>query len=163
MEIAKNLIETLKRLSIILDEAHIPYCLIGGLAVGILAKPRATEDIDLLILLEEEGKDPLANLLRKHFTIIHDDTTMHFKDATIWRVVFSSPIEIDECLVIVDFLFADNDIFRKAIQDPVYIKIDNEKVAVAKPESLIAIKQLSNRPQDLIDIESIRQEYPELH
>jgi len=48
MEIAKSLIETLKKLCLLLSEAHIKFCLIGGLAVGILAKPRATEDIDLL-------------------------------------------------------------------------------------------------------------------
>lgn len=50
MEIAKSLIETLKRLCLIFNEARIKFCLIGGLAVGILAKPRATEDIEWMSL-----------------------------------------------------------------------------------------------------------------
>ena len=51
MDIARSLFETLKSLCRILGDARLEYCLIGGLAVGILSKPRATEDIDLLVLI----------------------------------------------------------------------------------------------------------------
>src|SRR5438445_12238906 len=33
-----------------------PYCVIGALAVGAWGRPRATNDIDLLILLEESTR-----------------------------------------------------------------------------------------------------------
>lgn len=32
-----------------LDEGHIPYALIGGVALGLLGYPRGTQDIDLLV------------------------------------------------------------------------------------------------------------------
>jgi len=44
MEIAKSLIETLKKLCLLLSEAHIKFCLIGGLAVEILKQQIATND-----------------------------------------------------------------------------------------------------------------------
>jgi hypothetical protein len=54
MGVAGDLFDTLKSLCTLLNDEHVDYCLIGGLAVAILAKPRATEDIDLLILIEEQ-------------------------------------------------------------------------------------------------------------
>ena len=54
MEIAKELLETLKSLCVLLRDARVEFCLIGGLAVAIQAKPRATEDIDLLVLIDEQ-------------------------------------------------------------------------------------------------------------
>ena len=51
-----NLARTLELIDLcsLLNDEQIDFCLIGGLAVAILAKPRATEDIDLLILINEE-------------------------------------------------------------------------------------------------------------
>ncbi len=54
MGVAENLLHTLKSLCSLLNDEQIDFCLIGGLAVAILAKPRATEDIDLLIFINEE-------------------------------------------------------------------------------------------------------------
>ncbi|MDO9528199.1 MAG: hypothetical protein Q7J27_03475 [Syntrophales bacterium] len=159
MEIAKTIIATLKQLCSALNRANISYCLIGGLAVGIIAKPRATEDIDILILLEEKQKDSLVLLLTKHFELIQDHKIMHFEKATIWRSVIQHSSIENGGFVIVDFVFADNDIYKKAVLNPVNLEIDDVTIPIASPENLIAIKQLSNRPQDLLDIEAIRNEY----
>ena len=35
----------MKALCGILEAAHVDHCLIGGIAVGILAKPRSTEEL----------------------------------------------------------------------------------------------------------------------
>lgn len=43
MGVAGDLFETLKSLCALLNDEHIDYCLIGGLAVAILAKPRTTD------------------------------------------------------------------------------------------------------------------------
>ena len=83
---------------------------------------------------------------------------MHFKKATIWRSVIQHSSIDNGGFVIVDFVFADNDIYKKAVLNPVNLKIDDVTIPIASPENLIAIKQLSNRPQDLLDIEAIRNE-----
>jgi len=157
MEIAKSLIETLKRLCLVFNEAHIKFCLIGGLAVGILAKPRATEDIDLLVLMSEEDKDRIARLLEDSFEVIQDHDLMVFKQATIWRIVVKDAFTNDNGLVIIDLVFADNEIYRKAVLDVITIQIDKVDIPVVKPENLIKIKKLSNRPRDLLDIQTIQE------
>ncbi len=91
MDIARSLFETLKSLCRILGDARVEYCLIGGLAVGILSKPRATEDIDLLVLIDEERIPSLMSLLREHLNVIQEGHIMRFPQATIWRTVIGSP------------------------------------------------------------------------
>lgn len=157
MDIARNLFETLKSLCALLNDARIDYCLVGGLAVAILSKPRATEDIDLLILIGEQEKSSITALMKQKFEIINDQNVMHFKNATIWRVVLGSPDGDKNGLVVVDFLLADREIYRAAVNDPVKLTYDNVTIPVAKPECLIKIKELSNRPQDLIDIASLKE------
>jgi hypothetical protein len=43
------LFQALEELCRFLDDAHLDYALVGGLAVGIWAAPRATVDIDFLV------------------------------------------------------------------------------------------------------------------
>ena len=157
MEIAKSLIETLKRLCLVFNSAHMKFCLIGGLAVGILAKPRATEDIDLLVLIDKENKDKIAGLLRDNFDVIQDHDLMVFKQATIWRIVIQDSFTADNGLVIIDLVLADNEIYREAVLDVITIQIDKVDIPVVKPENLIKIKKLSNRPRDLLDIQDIQE------
>jgi len=152
MEIARGLIETLKKLCLVFNEAQVKFCLIGGLAVGILTRPRATEDIDLLVLIDESKKETIGKLIRNNFEIIQDHNLMRFKEATIWRIVIKDAFTNDSGLVIIDLVFADNEIYEKAVQDIITIQIDEVDIPVVKPENLIRIKRLSNRPRDLLDI-----------
>lgn len=157
MEIAKSLFETLKRLCLFFQKADIQFCLVGGLAVGILAKPRATEDIDLLVLIDEDDIETIGSRIRHDFDIIQEHELMHFKHATIWRVVFKGYLTEDTSLVIVDLILANNKIYRETVADVIKFKIDNIEIPVAKPENLIKMKKLSNRPQDRLDIQAIEE------
>ena len=161
MEIAKSLIETLKQVCLIFYAARLKFCLIGGLAVGILAKPRATEDIDLLVLIDEDNKEAITRLLKDNFEVIQDHDLIHFKQTTIWRIVVKDTFTNDNGLVIINLVFADNEIYRKAVLDAITIQINKVDIPIVKPEHLIEIKTLSNRPQDLLDIQALRESIDE--
>ena len=155
MEIAKGLLETLKGISSCFKKAEIPFCLVGGLAVGIVSQPRATEDIDLLVLVDEQERLRLENALRYNFSIAKINQVMHFKNAAIWRILLHDAFTGDEGFIIVDFIFADQDVYRQAITNHITISVDGIDIPVATLQDLIAVKKLSNRPQDLIDIEML--------
>lgn len=157
MDVSRQITETLKQISRCFAKAGIQFCLIGGLAVSILAKPRATEDIDLLVLTDENDVPRLIDVLRTCMTIMNIPAIMHFGNATIQRVVVQAPCASDEGLVIVDLVVADKDVYRNALKDPFTITVDEVTIPVASRKSLIEIKRLSNRPQDLIDIESLEE------
>lgn len=156
MEIGTSLFETLKHLCSILNKVQSTYCLIGGLAVGILAKPRATEDIDLLVLMDEDSMESLRKLLKQHFQVIQDHDLMHFKNGTLWRIVISDSFSADNGIVIVDIVFADREVYRNALADTIRLEIDGTVIPVVRPEHLIEIKKLSNRPVDLLDIQALQ-------
>ena len=157
MGVAENLLSTLKSLCSLLNDEQIDYCLIGGLAVAILAKPRATEDIDLLIFINEEKIPALIRLLEKRFKIFQKKNVMHFPDATICRTVLGVLSDEAAGMVVVDFLLADRDTYREALRNPIFLTVDGEKIPIARPESLIEMKKISNRPQDLLDISALKE------
>lgn len=59
-----NIFTELENITEALDQRKIPYALCGALAVGVYAEPRATKDIDLLLLAEdvEHVKETLSPL-----------------------------------------------------------------------------------------------------
>jgi hypothetical protein len=157
MDVAEELFDTLKSLCALLRDAHVEFCLIGGLAVAIQAKPRATEDIDLLVLIEEQQIQSLIELLKKRFSIIHEKNIMHFENATICRTVLALQPDDAPGVVVVDFILADRKIYREALRNPISLTIDGVTIPLARPESLIKMKELSNRPQDLLDIAALKE------
>jgi hypothetical protein len=157
VDVAGELFNTLIILCNILRNAHVEFCLIGGLAVAIQAKPRATEDIDLLVLIEEQQIQSLVGLLKKRFTIINEKNIMHFENATICRMVLASPANDEIGIVVVDFMLADHEIYREAIRNSISLTVDGETIPLARPESLIRMKELSKRPQDLLDIAALKE------
>lgn len=162
MEVGKSLFVTLKRLSRLFFKSNISFCLIGGLALGMVAKPRSTEDIDLLVLLDEDQRESIALIIRKHFRIIEiHSTVMQIGRSRVWRIVLQDPYH-EGGIVILDVVFADNTIYRNAVKNSVPVQVDAVTIPVVKPEDLILIKMLSGRDQDKLDIQLIRSENPDL-
>ena len=93
-------------------------------------------------------------LLKKKFEVIQERNIMHFEKATICRTILGSPTGDKTSIVVVDFILADNDLYREAVLSPLNLNVDDVTIPVAKPEYLIKIMNLSNRPQDLLDIAS---------
>ncbi len=157
MEIAKGLLETLKTVSRCFAEADIKFCLVGGLAVGMLSKPRATEDIDLLVLIEEKDIHRITEILSARLTIVKMPEIMRFEKACIQRILFKD-VTSDDGFVILDILLADNEIYKEALNELVFVTIDGTNIPVPTRDNLIKIKRLSNRPQDILDVESLMME-----
>ena len=124
MEIGKSLLETLKSISEIFSNADIQFCLVGGLALGIIAQPRATEDIDLLVLFSEEEREVLARIIRKNFQVIDIHAhVMLIGKSKIWRILLQDPYN-REGIMIIDILFADHVIYQNAVKNSIRITVD---------------------------------------
>jgi|GEM_PF-1827235 len=155
MEPSPELIRAMLTVCRVLNELAIPYCLIGGLAVSMLATPRATGDIDLAVLIDAARRKQLLAELQRSFVIVQDKPLMKLERATIWRLVLKDQAHADE-LVIVDFVLADKPVYARALSDPATIEIDGTRMQVARPEKLLAIKEFCGRPQDIADAQSLR-------
>ncbi|MBA2487635.1 MAG: hypothetical protein H0V35_16360 [Nitrospira sp.] len=99
------LVQAFSDLIIDFNRRGVAYALARGLAYSALVEPRATTDIDLLILLEPPSRDQVQALVSSLFdsTVVHP-APMVFQGISIWRVV---GIRSDQ-EVIVDFLLANS-------------------------------------------------------
>jgi hypothetical protein len=132
--------------------------LAGGLAVSLLARPRATEDIDLIVVLEESDFPSFEALVRSHFEVIQVRDVMRFRTASIWRFVLGDG---NEGIVILYLILANRDEYRTAIANSVEIVVDDCRINVITPQDLIIVKQLAGRPVDLMDIEALKEVFEE--
>jgi hypothetical protein len=65
----------------------VPYMVIGGIAVGMWAAPRATIDLDFLVGVDEAGLPSLINSAKHARFVIFDDRPMKFKRVTLFRML----------------------------------------------------------------------------
>ncbi len=138
----------------------VTYALAGGWAYSALVEPRATTDIDLLILLEPPSRDQVQTLVSSLFdsTVIHP-APMVFQGISIWRIV---GIRSDQ-EIIVDFLLADSAYLHTALDRRRTVPFGALQVPMLSLEDLIILKMVARRLQDRADLEKIHARQADLH
>jgi hypothetical protein len=146
-----DLIEELKNLVAALDKHQIDYALCGGIAMAIYDCPRATVDIDLLILADSlDGVIIIAKEL--DYTIRGLDMTFAGDAIEIRRV---SKIDSETGIVLsLDMLLVTEEI-REIWDTRVQADWEGGRLSVVSRDGLISLKKISGRPQDLADISAL--------
>ncbi|SPP65363.1 hypothetical protein [Nitrospira lenta] len=154
------LIQALSDLIAEFNRRGVPYALAGGWAYSALVEPRATTDIDLLILLDQPSRDTLQSLVSPLFdsTVIYP-APMVLRNLSIWRIV---GIRRDQ-EILVDLLLADSEYLRTALGRTRTVIFGSLPVPVLAIEDLIVLKTLAGRLQDRADLEKIYMREADLH
>jgi hypothetical protein len=152
MESEHRIAENLKKIINLLESNNYQYALAGGLAFSALIEPRATLDIDMVLLVDEINFPSLAN----HFLRIFPDMIIHpkpmiFSQIKIWRMI--NPDNGKD--LIIDFLLAENDFLKNILERVIEINFMNLIIKTITLEDLVILKLLAHRKQDLADIEKI--------
>ena len=145
-----TLLDELRLVLSALDEAGIEYALAGGLAVAVWGAPRATKDIDLLVQ-PEALSSALAALRPCGFTL--KAQSFEFKDGTSLQRV--NKVDHEGNLMTVDFILVDRNL-ASAWAGRTRLPFGNGSVVVLSRDSLIAMKTLAGRPQDIADIQNLQ-------
>ena len=144
-----NLFDELMALVAELDAAGVEYALIGGLAVAVWGVPRATKDIDLLVLPDavERAKAAAARL-----GFVLAAGPLRFRDGvSIERV---SRVR-EGALLTVDFMLV-SDGLGAAWASRTQLQAAKRSLTVVSRDALIAMKLAAARPQDIADVEKLR-------
>ena len=134
-----------------LDQAGVDYALVGGLAVAVWGAPRATKDIDLLVRGEGLAK-AVAALRARGFTL--EALPFEFKDGTTLQRV--SKVDNNGDLMTVDFILIDRNL-ETTWASRTRLPFADRDVVVISRDALIAMKALAARPQDIADIQNLRE------
>ena len=136
---------------------HTPHVLIGGVAVGLLARPRATLDIDgIAWVADGDWKKLVADAKASGFTPREKDPIEFIRQTRMLLLRHdASGVEIDLSLGALPFEQA-------AIQRSVTLVIDGLSIPIPTPEDLIIMKAIAHRPQDMADIDAIARAHPSI-
>jgi hypothetical protein len=149
-----DLYEELRTLIAALDEHKIEYALCGGMAMAIFGRPRATADIDLLILAE--SLDEMIEVAKAlDYTIRGLDMSFASEAIEIRRI---SKIDQETGFVLsLDMLLVTPQI-QKIWDSRVRADWEGGKLSVVSKDGLIALKKLGGRPQDFADISTLMED-----
>lgn len=138
-----DLYEELRKLIAEFDRHQIDYALCGGIALAIYDHPRATVDVDLLIL-SESLDDVMAIARAFDYTIRGLDMTFSGGAVEIRRV---SKIDSETGRLLSSDLLLVTDEIRQMWDSRVQANWEGGKLSVVSREGLIALKKMSAKPR----------------
>ena len=149
-----DLYEELRKVISALDKNQIDYALCGGLAMAVYDHPRATIDIDMLILSEAfESIPEIAEDLG--YTIRGLDMSFANGAVEIRRVSKIHPTTGH--ILSLDLLLVTPAI-RDVWESRVEADVEGSKLSVVSRRGLIALKELRRSGRDLDDIAALRED-----
>lgn len=146
--------QLLERLARALDEARLPYMIIGGQAVLLYGEPRLTRDIDITLGVDVDRQaDIIAVATSLGITPLVSPES------------FTTDTMVLPCLdpasgIRIDFIFSFTPYERQAIDRAARLSIGNTQVRFASVEDLIVHKMLAGRPRDHEDVTGILLKQP---
>ncbi|MDM8550768.1 nucleotidyl transferase AbiEii/AbiGii toxin family protein [Desulfobacterales bacterium HSG2] len=152
MDLRQVLTEHLKTILKVLQELDADHALAGGLAYSALVEPRATVDIDMLIMMQNNSMQNFFQLLEKYFESLEvHEKPKQFHFVKIWRAVgFENDHDI-----ILDFLLAESRFHRNVLERAIEVDFMGMPVKIMTLEDLILFKKCANQPRDIADLTNI--------
>ncbi|HZD49990.1 MAG TPA: DUF6036 family nucleotidyltransferase [Silvibacterium sp.] len=147
----------LKELLLAFNEHGVEYLVVGGYAVGVHSEPRATKDLDVFIRPDVNNSEAVFRALKAYGAPLEGLSAADFRNepGAVFQIGLP-PFRIDILQSI------DGVAFDDAWKARVEALVEGEIPAhVISREHLIQNKLASGRPQDLADVNAIREAHPE--
>jgi hypothetical protein len=148
-----------------LYRTNVRYLIVGGLAVNLHGVPRVTQDIDLIISTDLQNVEILCNCLKElgyvprlpenPLDIAQKDVRKEWIEKRNLKA-FSFYHQKDNYKVIDIVLDSPLD-FEKAFLQKTSIKVRDITIYTAGISDLIKMKQAAGRPQDISDIQMLKE------
>lgn len=147
-----DLREELNQLIQTLDQESIPYAVCGGMALAVHGHPRFTQDLDLLIqesdlqqLIEVAGRLGYQNI--SGWFRFNTGTQRETKLYRLLKPLGTNNLMLD--------LICVSSLFEAVWKDRTQFDIAGRRLTVVSRDGLRTMKQLSNHPQDMVDLEKL--------
>jgi hypothetical protein len=152
-----SLIEPLTALQHLLDSFNAQGVIIGGVATGFLGKPRFTVDLDAMFLASTKDIAHILEMAKEDGIEPRTEKVMEFAQKS--RVLLlrhtASRANIDISLGILPF--EEEVVARSMVHNAGALS-----VRLPTPEDLIIMKAIAHRPKDLLDIQAVVENHPDL-
>lgn len=135
-----------------LNDADARYLLVGGHAVGIFGRPRATKDFDLWIEASADNAARVVRALQAFGAPLQGVTEADFATAGNGYRMGEPPFRIELLTEISGVTFADA-WGRKVTQE-----LDGVRCHLISRADLLTNKRAAGRPQDLADVDVLERQ-----
>ena len=135
-----------------LSSTQAPYCVIGALALGVWGTPRATYDVDILVLAQCTDPQPFLGLLRAAGFAINE--TWHDANPMAREVVLRIAHPTVPYFP-VDLVFSLSPFDRAVLARRRAVDFHGLTIWMTSPEDLVLMKLRASRPRDFDDVISI--------
>ena len=132
-----------------LEENHIPYAVLGGLALQHWGEPRTTQDVDLVVLLPSKQEGDFLQAILQRFRPRIADAQSFARRYRMLLIQASNDVPIDRALGIPGY---EEEALRRAS------KVSFAGIApirILSAEDLIIHKCVAGRPRDVEDVERV--------
>lgn len=137
--------------------SNVPFLVIGGIAVGLLGRPRATHDVDGMALLDLADLDDFFSHAKTYGFVPRRSGALAF--AKRHRILL---LEHAPTGVAVDLSLGCLPFEVEAIERARTIRVANVSIPLPTPEDVIVMKATAHRDVDRDDIVALLNVYPHL-
>lgn len=145
-----DLYEELHRVTRELDAAGVAYALVGGFAVSLHARPRTTDDIDILIA------EPSLDVAKIAIAASGYEARIPPFPVGRGRLRIQRFLKtVGDDIVLIDMLLARDPEHTGMLDRRVLLESGGGRLWVVAREDLRALKHLRGNPQDLADLAAL--------
>lgn len=148
-------IESLQHLLVLYDDRGV---LIGGIAVGLLGKPRFTADVDALFMLSIQEIPRFLELARAEEIVPRIPNAEEFARKNRVLLLRHAPTETD-----IDISLGILPFEAEVVERATSRTFANLSARLPTPEDLIILKAVAHRSKDLEDIRSLVEKFTNLN
>jgi predicted nucleotidyltransferase len=148
---------TIEALHRLLKKYNDRGVIIGGIAVGLLGKPRYTADVDAMFLLSTQEIPQFLELAHAENIIPRIQNIEEFARKTRVLLLQYVPTKTEIDISMGVLLFEEEMVERGSVKT-----FANLSARLPTPEDLIVMKAIAHRPKDLEDIRTIVDNNPNL-
>jgi hypothetical protein len=135
----------------------VPGVVIGGVAAGLLGRPRATQHLDAVVLLAPERWAAFLEAGTRFGFGPRVSEALNFARQARVLLVRHGASAVDA-----DVTFAGLPFEEEVVASAKPVEVGGVLVPLPTPEDLIVMKAFAHRPRDMADIESLLDSHPKL-
>lgn len=156
-EVLRDLSAVLSSLSQWLKDQQVRYAIIGGVAIGFVAQPRATQDVDAVIWIDLDRVDDFLESGKDFGFVPRIPDPVSFARKT--RVLL---LRHQQTNIGIDLSCGALPFEQEMLDRSTELDVGPINLRVATPEDLIILKAVAHRQRDLIDIDNLLSVHREL-
>jgi len=131
-----------------LEQAQVPYLVVGGMAQAVIGEPRMTQDVDCIVFVQP----PQVPGLLEGFSSAGFAVD---RPGALQRIESTGTFSVQRGRWRVDIILASTEFEQSALQRAQRLRLYDLEVNLPTPEDLIILKLVPGRTKDLLDAQTV--------